>query len=62
MDDRIEYTFWQKIDLDISTIRLHEGQRLKWFSEDDIRGMNNTGVAFGFRNILLDFFIAKPFE
>jgi 8-oxo-dGTP diphosphatase len=59
MDDRIEYTFWQRIDLDISQIRLHEGQRLKWFSEDEIKKMRKKEVAFGFKTILLDFFSAK---
>jgi len=59
MDDRIEYTFWQKMDLDISQIRLHEGQRLKWFSEDDVKKMKKKEVAFGFKTILLDFFKEK---
>lgn len=62
MNDRLEYTFWQKKDLDISKIRLHEGQRLKWFSEDDIKKMKKKEVAFGFKTILLDFFKEKLFE
>src|SRR5210317_1789626 len=29
-EDRIEYTFWTRADLDIDEIELTEGQRLKW--------------------------------
>ncbi len=59
MEDRTEYTFWQKKDLDISQIRLHEGQRLQWFSENDVKKMKKKEIAFGFKTILLDFFKEK---
>lgn len=35
--DRIEYTFWGKANLDISRIQLNEGQRLKWFTENEAK-------------------------
>ncbi|MCD4741232.1 MAG: NUDIX hydrolase [Desulfobacteraceae bacterium] len=54
--DRIEYVFWKRENLDISKIKLTEGQCLKWFTEDDIR---NTHLACGFNEVALDFFREK---
>jgi 8-oxo-dGTP diphosphatase len=62
MEDRIEYTFWQREDFDIDEIHLNEGQRLKWFTEEEIKRMPNEELAFGFKSILLDFFHQKPFH
>lgn len=56
MDDRREYAFWQPADLNIDDIPLHEGQRLKWFSEAEIRRMSKNELAFGFKTILEAFF------
>jgi len=55
--DRIEYTFWKKADLDIEKINLHEGQKLKWFTEIEAK---NTDLAYGFNEILDDFFKKSP--
>ena len=52
-DDRIEYTFWEKANLDIEKINLHEGQKLKWFTEVEAK---NTKLAYGFNEIVDDFF------
>lgn len=62
MDDRIENTFWQRADFDISKTPLHEGQRLRWFTQEEINRMTKNELAFGFKSILLDFFHRKPFE
>ena len=51
--DRIEYTFWKKANLDIQSITLHEGQKLKWFTESEVK---NTALAYGFNEIVDDFF------
>lgn len=51
--DRTEYTFWQQIDLDIAKIKLTEGQRLKWFSENEVK---TTDLAYGFNQIVHNFF------
>ena len=59
MADRIENTFWQRANLNIATQRLNEGQRLKWFTENEIRSMTNDQLAFGFRSVLLEFFRQK---
>ena len=56
--DRIEYTFWKKANLDIQSINLHEGQKLKWFTESEAR---NTELAYGFNEIIDDFFKKAPF-
>ena len=51
--DRVEYTFWKKANLNIQSITLHEGQKLKWFTESEAR---NTKLAYGFNEIVDDFF------
>ena len=55
--DRIEYTFWKKANLDIQSINLHEGQKLKWFTEFEVK---NTKLAYGFNEIVDDFFKKFP--
>ena len=62
MNDRIECAFWKKENLDINKINLTEGQRLKWFAEQDINKMVDSELAFGFKSIILDFFQQKPFD
>ena len=57
-DDRIEYTFWKKANLDIEKVNLHEGQRLKWFTETEAK---NTKLAYGFNEIVDDFLKKAPF-
>ena len=57
-DDRIEYTFWKKANFDIEKINLHEGQQLKWFTEVEAK---NTKLAYGFNEIVHDFFKKSPF-
>ena len=54
--DRMEYVFWKKVNLDISKIKLTEGQCLKWFTED---GIKNTHLAYEFDQVTLDFFREK---
>ena len=58
-DDRIEYTFWTKVNFDIEKITLHEGQQLKWFTESEAK---NTKLAYGFNEIVNDFFKKSPFN
>ena len=59
LKDRIEYTFWKKVNFDIDQIELNEGQRLKWFTETEAR---DTELAFGFNQIVDSFFNKKPFK
>lgn len=58
-DDRIEYIFWKSEDLDINDIKLTEGQRLRWFSEDEVY---RTVLAYGFNRIMADFFKSEIFS
>jgi len=58
-DDRIEYTYWKKKNLNIDSITLHEGQRLAWFSKEEVE---KTELALGFNQILEDFFRKAPFS
>ena len=53
-DDRIEYTYWKKENLNISEIDLMEGQRLKWFTRQEAA---ETELAYGFNEIVEEFFI-----
>ena len=57
-DDRTEYTFWQKANLDLDKIELTEGQCLKWFTENEAK---STELASGFNQIVEDFFKELPF-
>jgi 8-oxo-dGTP diphosphatase len=52
-DDRDEYVFWKNMNLAIDSIRLTEGQRLRWFSRDEAE---RTPLAYGFNPILAAFF------
>ena len=55
--DRTEYTFWKKANLGIDNIQLTEGQRLKWFTENEAK---NTELASGFNEVVEDFFEKAP--
>ena len=57
--DRREYTFWQRADLDIDQIKLTEGQRLAWFSEQKAQA---TPLAFRFNATISSFFRKAPFK
>ena len=58
-DDRIEYTFWTRADFDIDEIELTEGQKIKWFTEEEAQ---ETNLAYGFNRIINNFFRQAPFE
>ena len=51
-DDRTEYTFWKKANLNISKINLMEGQQMKWFSRKEAA---ETELAYGFNQIVEKF-------
>ena len=53
-DDRIEYTYWKRENLNISEIKLMEGQHLKWFSNDEVA---QTELAYGFNEIIEKFYV-----
>ena len=57
-EDRIEYTFWTRADLDIDEIELTEGQRLKWFKRDEAK---QTRLAYGFNEIIEIFYSKAPY-
>jgi 8-oxo-dGTP diphosphatase len=60
--DRIEWMYWERADIDIAATVLTEGQRLAWFSRNQIEHMADDEFAFGFKSLLLDFFHARPFD
>ena len=55
-----DHVFWQRAEIEISQVKLTEGQRLKWFSVDEIMPMADSVFAFGFKRVILDFFNEKP--
>ena len=57
-----DYVFWQRAEIEISEVKLTEGQRLKWFSLEEIKSMPDTAFAFDFKRVILDFFNAKPWS
>ncbi len=59
MNDRIEYTYWKYFSRDAEDIQLNEGQKLRWFTEKEIRDMKDEDISFGFRQVLIDFFNSK---
>ncbi len=58
-NDRIEYTFWREKDIDIASVNLTEGQKIEWFSAEEISGME---LAFEFNVTLESFFEQTPFK
>lgn len=57
--DRDEAIFYKKINLDIDSINLHEGQKLKYFSKDELLKID---LAFQFNQVMRDFFESKNVE
>lgn len=51
--DRYEHIFFMHMDADAGSITLHEGQCLRWFSEQDLLELP---IAFGFDLVLDDYF------
>jgi 8-oxo-dGTP diphosphatase len=49
----IEHTFWTRIDLDLDRVVLTEGQRLRWFSREEIARLE---LGYQDNAILADFF------
>jgi 8-oxo-dGTP diphosphatase len=62
LGDRTEHTFWKAVEIDIGAVDLREGQRLQWFSEEDVMKLLDRQMAYGFREILEDFCRERPFE
>ena len=62
MGDRIEHTFWTRDNFKSEDITLHEGQMVKWFTEDEIKNISEDKIAFNFKVILLDFYKERPFD
>jgi len=58
-DDRIEYTFFQTASRDLVDRPQYEGKGKKWFSKAEIQSLPLEAIAFGFREILLEFFARR---
>ena len=53
-DDRVEYTYWKRENLNIPDIKLMEGQCLKWFTRQE---STETELAYGFNEIVEQLYI-----
>jgi len=62
MKDKIQYIYWEKANIDIEQTTLTEGQKLKWFTEEEIRKLPEEKIAFGFKQIIVTFFKEAPFK
>jgi len=54
-DDCYEYIFWQRMDLNLARVSLHEGQKLAYFTKAEIDRMV---LAFECNQIIDDFWRA----
>ena len=52
-EDRIEYTFWAQADFVADELELTEGQKWKWFTEEEAK---QTQLAYGFNEIVEKFY------
>jgi 8-oxo-dGTP diphosphatase len=51
----VEHTFWAEADLDLDEVVLTEGQRLRWFTRDEV-----VASELGYEdNVILDGFFAR---
>jgi 8-oxo-dGTP diphosphatase len=62
MKDKIQYTYWEKANIDIEQTTLTEGQKLKWFTEEEIKKLPEEKIAFGFKRVIIEFFRDKSFK
>ena len=51
--EKIETIFHKKLDIDVNSINLHEGQRIQYFSKDELLNMD---LAFHDNEIIREFF------
>lgn len=52
-DNLTDFIFWKRVDLKPEDIILTEGQKLKYFSLDEIK---NTKLAFNYNKVIEEFF------
>jgi 8-oxo-dGTP diphosphatase len=55
-DDRIEYTYWKKVNFKLKDITLMEGQMLRWFTRQEAAA---TNLAYGFNEIVEEFYQSR---
>ena len=53
---------WSYPDWNPKEITLTEGRQLRWFTEEEVRNFPEDKIAFGFKNIILQFFREAPFK
>lgn len=51
--DKTETVFYKKLNLDVDQVKLHEGQKIKYFSKEELLAMN---LAFHDDDIIREFF------
>ena len=56
------HIFWQFPSFDPAKVKTAEGRGSDWFNERQLREFPAEQIAFDFKQILVDFFDAKPFR
>ena len=60
--ERTEYVFWKPVNFDLKTIKLNEGQKLQWFSQENINLIPPNMIAFDSKYIMNDFYQDQPYS
>lgn len=60
MDQTQQYIFWERAEFDLKNVTLHEGQRLKWFTLDELEAMDDDAFGFGFAGTIRAFLRNPP--
>lgn len=58
---RTEFVFWKLVNFNIDQINLHEGQKLQWFSKQDIELISPGKIVTDSVMIINDFYQEKPY-
>jgi 8-oxo-dGTP diphosphatase len=55
-EDVAVHFFWKRVNFKVEEINLHEGQKIQWFSQQDIIKLESKEFAFHFKPLILEFF------
>lgn len=59
IQDRVEHVYWSRLDKPAEELEIYEGANPRWFSQSEIE---NLDIAFGFKDVLKDFFRLSAFR
>ena len=59
IQDRVEHVYWTRLDKPAEELEIYEGANPRWFSQSELE---NLDIAFGFKDVLKDFFRLSAFR